>query len=176
MKLITFEADGRTRAGIRQVLGGLGDAFAGRGQDLNTTFAALPALLPHLQRVMATLHAPSTRLPAFIDAIDRTVVALAPVARQQAHVFTVAGTTFGAISHDPRALDQTIAEGARTLRATTPELAQQRPIRGRVTVTPGRGDGQSQENKFQLHYALTSTLAVAEPEQSSASTWSARRA
>jgi len=120
--------DGRTRQGIRKVLGGLGDAFAGRGEDLNTTFAALPVLLPHLQRVAATLAARPTRLPEFIDAVDRTVRVLAPVARRQAHLFAVAGTTFGAISHDPRALDQTIAEGAKTLRATTPELAEQRPF------------------------------------------------
>ena len=126
--------DARTRAGIRQVLGGLGDGFAGRGQDLNTTFAALPALLPPLRRVMATLGDPSTRLPEFVRAIDRTVAVLAPVAGRQAHLFGVAATTFGAISHDPRALEATIAEGARTEREATPDLRAQRPFLRHATA------------------------------------------
>ena len=126
--------DARTRAGIRQVLGGIGTGFAGRGQDLNTTFAALPTLLPSLRRVMATLSDPATRLPAFVRAVDRTTAALAPVAGRQAHLFDVAGTTFGAISHDPRALQATIVEGARTERAATPDLRAQRPFLRHATA------------------------------------------
>jgi virulence factor Mce-like protein len=128
----TFDA--RTRLGVQRVLRGLGTGVAARGEDLNRTFAALPALLPPLQRVMATLAAPRTNLHGFFGALDRTTRALAPVAGREAHLLAVAATTFDAVSRDRSAFGRTIDEGPRTLAVATPALRAQRPFLRHATA------------------------------------------
>jgi virulence factor Mce-like protein len=124
----TSTFDDRTRVGMQKTLGGLGDAFAGRGVGLNETFGELPDLLPKLAAVMATLRDPDTRLAPFIDSADRLVRVLAPVADRQAHLFGVAATTFSALVADPDAYRDTIDEGARTEADAIPALRKSRPF------------------------------------------------
>jgi virulence factor Mce-like protein len=124
--LNTFDA--RTRRGLEESVTGLGGALAGRGQDLNTTIATLPQLLPPLRRVMSTLSRPKDNLPNLIGALDRTTRALAPVAGRQAHLFAVGADTFGALSRDEDALSDTITESPRTLAVATTALRAHRPF------------------------------------------------
>ena len=42
----TSTFDDKTRVGVQKTLGGLGDAFAGRGVGINETFGELPDLFP----------------------------------------------------------------------------------------------------------------------------------
>jgi len=124
--LKTFDAP--TRNAIQQNLQGFGDALAGRGSDLNDTFATLPALLYHLQPVARYLSQPSTGLTRFLSNLNVFMGALAPVAPQTADLLTQMATTFQAISSDPAALEATIRESPSTLAVSTRSLAIQQPF------------------------------------------------
>ena len=59
------------------------------------------------------LAAPSTELTRFLNSLEGFMGTVAPVAQTNAQLFTVMATTFEAISRDPNALEQTIAESPR---------------------------------------------------------------
>ncbi|MGH2980841.1 MAG: hypothetical protein ACRDKV_02200, partial [Solirubrobacterales bacterium] len=71
---------------------------------------------------------PETRLRRFFPALGRTAEIIAPVAPQQAELFTNMAITFGALSEDPEALKDTISSGPPTLAEGTPALRAQRPF------------------------------------------------
>ncbi len=122
----TFDA--RTREASRANLLGFGNAFAGRGASLNLTIQKLNPLFANLKPVARTLTAPETRLERFFPALGRTAEIVAPVAPQQAELFTNMAITFGALSEDPQALKDTISSGPPTLAEGTPALRSQRPF------------------------------------------------
>jgi ABC-type transporter Mla subunit MlaD len=107
--------DQRTRNAARQNLLGYGDAFAGRGSSLNLAIESLNPLLTNLRPVAAALAAPETQLRRFFPALARTARLVAPVAEQNAELFTNMAITFAAISRDPEALKESISEGPATL-------------------------------------------------------------
>jgi virulence factor Mce-like protein len=124
-----FQAfDTKTRKSIDQNLVGFGDTFAGRGSALNDTIASLPALLGHLRPVTQYLAAPSTELIRFLGSLEGFMGTVAPVAQTNARLFTDMATTFEAISRDPHALEQTIAESPSTEQVSTQSLKVQRPF------------------------------------------------
>jgi ABC-type transporter Mla subunit MlaD len=94
--LSTFDA--KTRQASRTNLTGFGNALAGRGLDLNRAIQALHPLLGYLTPVMTNLADPETRLPELFQALDRTAAEVAPVAEEQASMFTNLETTFAAIN------------------------------------------------------------------------------
>jgi virulence factor Mce-like protein len=118
----------RTRDAVRGALQGYGNAFAGRGQSLNETILALDPLFTNLQPVAQTLTAKSTRLNRFFPALAASARIVAPVAEQQAALFTNMAITFGALSQDVQALENTIATGPATLAEGTVALRIQRPF------------------------------------------------
>jgi virulence factor Mce-like protein len=122
----TFDA--RTRAASRVGLQGYGDAFAARGGSLNETIQKLNPLFTNLKPVAEVLTDPKTRLNNFFPALGRTAQIVAPVAEQQAQLFTNMAITFGALSEDPQALKDTISSGVPTLEQGTPDLRAQRPF------------------------------------------------
>ncbi len=122
----TFNA--KTRSALQQNLVGFGDALAGRGSALNDTFASLPALLGHLEPVARYLSDPHTQLTRLLNNLEGFMGTLAPVAQTTARLFTYMATTFEAISRDPQALEQTIAQSPSTLDVTTNSLKVQRPF------------------------------------------------
>ncbi len=122
----TFDAP--TRENIRRNLDTYAAAFAGRGVDLNRTFAALPELLGDLSPVMRTLSAPSTDLRGFFSELGDFFRVTSPVAGQLVEGFRSGADTFEAFSRDPRALDQTIAESPGTLDVAIRELPVQRQL------------------------------------------------
>ena len=97
-----------TARGIQGSLGALAPALAGRGTATNTTIGALAQLLGPLHDLSATLSAPATRLPAFIDASDVLTAAVAPVSNALASAFANGGTTFDAIADHAPSLAATI--------------------------------------------------------------------
>jgi virulence factor Mce-like protein len=140
--------DKKTREAAQTNLQGFGDAFAGRGADLNATLQTTPALLAHLKSVAANLASPQTNLPAFFDGIGRTVKTVAPVSKTNARLFTTMADTFDAFSRDPQALRDTISKQPATLDVATRSLRVQRPfldhtaafsrdLRGAVDELPG---------------------------------------
>jgi virulence factor Mce-like protein len=118
----------KTRTAVQQNLVGFGDALAGRGSALNDTIASLPPLLGYLRPVAQYLSAPSTQLTRLLVNLEGFMGTVAPVAQTNSRLFTDMATTFEAISRDPQALEQTIAESPSTEDVTTTSLKVQRPF------------------------------------------------
>lgn len=139
----TFTED--TRRDVQANLATFGTAFAGRGNDLNRTFAALPSLLRDVQPVMRTLSAPETQLRRFFEELQDTARIALPVADELSNGFTVGANVFDALSRDPGALDQTIARSPETLRVGTPALRAQRPFLRRFAALSDEITGTARE-------------------------------
>jgi ABC-type transporter Mla subunit MlaD len=107
--------DRPTRTNSRTNLVGYGDAVAGRGTSLNDAIASLKPLFRNLGPVAQALAEPSTRFERFFPALGRTAAIVAPVAEEQAQLFTNMAVAFDAISRDPGALEESISEGPATL-------------------------------------------------------------
>jgi virulence factor Mce-like protein len=120
--------DTRTRQASQDNLVGFGNAFTGRGQDLNVTINTLPQLFYYLEPVARNLSSPDTQLGRFFRELGRTAAIVAPVAGVNARVFTDMKTTFEAISRDPAALQATISESPPTEQVGTTSLRVQRPF------------------------------------------------
>src|ERR671914_417676 len=82
--LATFPA--QTRRDSQAALEGFGDAFAGRGEDLNIAIRELNPFLRHLLPVMENLSDPDTELRNFFPALGAAAAEVAPVAEVQAGV------------------------------------------------------------------------------------------
>ena len=124
--LSTF--DGETRVNTRAALQGFGDAFAGRGQSLNSAVGALNPFFTSLEPVMRSLSDPDTQLDQFFVQLGRTVGQVAPVARVQGELFGNMATTFEALSRDPAALQATIEKSPSTLDTGVRAFRQMRPF------------------------------------------------
>ncbi len=120
--------DAKTRPAVQKDLVGFGDALAARGSSLNDTFAALPALLGHLEPVARYLSNPSTQLTRFLTALNGFFATVAPVSQVNAQLFGDQGTTFEAISRSASDLENTIRESPGTLDVSTASLKVQQPF------------------------------------------------
>ena len=120
--------DQRTRVAARTDLNEFGNAFAGRGPDLNATIQELPRTFGYLAPVAANLASPETNLQNFFRQLDITAATIAPVSQIFAHSFTTMANTFAAIDRDPQALRDTIAKGPATLTVATNSLRAQMPF------------------------------------------------
>jgi ABC-type transporter Mla subunit MlaD len=109
----TFDTETRTNSRIN--LEGFGNAFAARGTSLNQTIEALNPLFTNLKPVARVLAAPETRLNRFFPELADAARIVAPVAEEQAELFTNMAVAFAAISEDETALKETISEGPATL-------------------------------------------------------------
>jgi ABC-type transporter Mla subunit MlaD len=120
--------DAKTREGVKGNLAGFGDAFAGRGVDLNTTIAKLPELLGFLEPVMNNLADEQTDLPNFFKELGDAARIVAPVSQQYARSFRTQADTFDAINRDPAALQATISKSPRTMDDSISSFRVQRPL------------------------------------------------
>jgi virulence factor Mce-like protein len=127
--LATFPPE--TRSDSQAALEGFGDAFAGRGQDLNIAIRELNPFLRHLLPVMENLSDPDTELRNFFPALGAAAAEAAPVAEVQARLFGQMADTFAAMSRDPDALRQTIEESPPTLAVATDSFRVQTPFLAR---------------------------------------------
>ena len=124
--LATFDAE--TREASRVGLEGFGTALAGRGGSINEAVASLNPLLRELTPVMRNLNDPATELDGFFRGLGAAAGEAAPVAREQAELFTNMADTFDAFSRDPRALRETIEEGPATQVTAISSFRVQRPF------------------------------------------------
>ena len=124
--LATF--DRRSRVNSQAAIEGFGDAFAARGSSLNSAIGALNPFFRSLDPVMRTLSAPDTELDQFFVQLGRTVGQVAPVAKEQADLFSNMATTFAALSNDPAALQATIEKSPATLEAGIQSFRVARPF------------------------------------------------
>jgi virulence factor Mce-like protein len=120
--------DAPTRAASRTNLDEFGNAFAGRGADLNRTLADLGALARKLGPVMRNLLDPRTRWGAFFPSLEQAAHEIAPVAATQGALFAALDRTFGAFAAVRRSLQASISGGPRALDVATRELPAQAPF------------------------------------------------
>ena len=117
-----------TRTYSRLALTGYGDAFAGRGSDLNTAIQGLNPFFHFLTPVMRNLNDPRTALKDFFKNIGEVSAQVAPVARVQARLFSEMADTFAAFNRCPGCLQQTIEKNPPTLDTAIRSFRVQRPF------------------------------------------------
>jgi virulence factor Mce-like protein len=122
--------DAPARSHLRVVLRELGNGFAGRGADFNAALAQAPEFTKRLRSVTANLAAPDTGLARLLDAADRTLGQLGPVAPQLGRLVTNGARTAAAFAAARPELGESVAglppaedAGTRALRAARPVLA-----------------------------------------------------
>lgn len=120
--------DKRVREGNRRSLREFGNAFAGRGQDLNVAFGELPRLFENLYPVARTISDPDTRLADFIKAISRAATDTAATGSAAGEVWANADRTFAAFAAASEGIKQSIEESPETLAVLTEEFPKQRPF------------------------------------------------
>ena len=131
--------DSETRKAMQGTIQQLGPGLAGRGVDLNAAIADGPDLVTYVDRVMANLSDPRTRLATLINGLESTASAVAPVAPQLARMIDSANTTFGALEAVRPQIGQILDETPATETQATETLAEARPLLEDATVAPPRG-------------------------------------
>jgi virulence factor Mce-like protein len=125
----------KTRIGARKSLEGLGNGFAGRGQNLNEAIHLLPPLLSNLEPVMVNLSDARTRFAHFFPALARAAQIVAPAARTQGELFANLDTTFTALQRVARPfIQETITKSPPTLDAAIAGLPEQRAFLANSTA------------------------------------------
>jgi ABC-type transporter Mla subunit MlaD len=121
--------DEKTRKSIQRGLAGFGNAFAGRGPQINGAFAALRPLLENSEPTLANIVAPSTGFGEFWRALEALSATVAPVAEEQASMFAALDRTFAAFARVSRPfIQETISKGPETLDTVTADLPALRPF------------------------------------------------
>lgn len=114
-----------TRAASTANLDAFGDAFAGRGADLNQSLHELHPLVDDLLSVTRNLNDPRTGWSSLFGSLERTANEDASVATQQAGLFAGLDVTFTPLSQATSALQAAIAGGPSALETGTRELPAQ---------------------------------------------------
>jgi ABC-type transporter Mla subunit MlaD len=121
--------DEPTRKAIQRTNAGFGNAFAGRGPQINAAFGALRSLAENGQPALRTLAAPGTDFGGFWEALEDLSATVAPVAETQASMFVALDRTFAAFARVSRPyIQETIVKGPPTLDAVTADLPALRPF------------------------------------------------
>src|SRR5262245_26497551 len=122
-----FDAD--TREAIAANTTGFGDAFAGRGESINTAIGSFRPLLRDVVPVAQNLASPETNLRRFFGELGDAAAIVAPAAEQQAELFVNLDTTFAALREVARPFIQdSITGGPPALDAAIRSFPIQRPF------------------------------------------------
>jgi hypothetical protein len=115
--------DEKTRNAIRRNEAGFGNAFAGRGPQLNAAFGALRDLAVNAEAPLRNLVSPSTDFGGFWEALEEFNATVAPVAEINGNLFVALDRTFGAFARVSRPfIQETISKGPETLDAAIEDL------------------------------------------------------
>lgn len=117
--------DPPTRAGSEKNLFEYGNAFAGRGGDLNRTFSQLRPLVEKLEPVMRNLMDDQTGWVRFFPSLEQAAREAAPVAGINADLWVALDRTFSAWSSVRPQLQESISEGRLALETAIRELPAQ---------------------------------------------------
>jgi ABC-type transporter Mla subunit MlaD len=108
---------------------GFGDAFAGRGESINTAIGAFRPLLGDIIPVAQNLSSPDTNLRRFFGELGDAAAIVAPAAEAQAELFVNLDTTFGALREVARPyIQDSITGGRPALDTAIRTLPVQRPF------------------------------------------------
>ena len=111
--------DEKTRKANQVNLTSFGNGFAGRGIGLNETISTLKPLVTNAIPVLHNLASPQTGFGQLFVAFDRGAKEVAPVASEQAELYTNLNTFFTAWASVAPSLEQTIVGGPPALRQAT---------------------------------------------------------
>jgi virulence factor Mce-like protein len=117
--------DAPTRAASQTNLLEFGDGLASRGSDLNRALHGLAPLVEHAEPALRSLNAPATHFDRLFPALEQAAREVAPVADQQADLFSGLDRTFTAWSSVGPQLQESISGGPRALDVATTELPAQ---------------------------------------------------
>jgi virulence factor Mce-like protein len=120
--------DAKTRVGNQVSLNEFGNGLAGRGLGLNNTIATLRPLVEKAVPVLHNLASPQTGLREFFIALDRAASQAAPVADQQAALFSDQDTFFTAWASVARSLEEATEGGPASLEQATHSLPFEAPL------------------------------------------------
>jgi virulence factor Mce-like protein len=120
--------DEETRDAIAVNTTGFGDAFAGRGESINTAIGAFKPLLRDIQPVAQNLASPETNLRRFFGELGDAAAIVAPAAEAQAELFVNLDTTFRALRDVTPEIQQSIVGGPPALDTAIRTLPIQRPF------------------------------------------------
>jgi virulence factor Mce-like protein len=98
----------KTQKGLRNAVGQLGAAVAGRGTQFNNTIYELHKLIGPIDNLLRLFASPNTHLSQFISGAAATTGALAPVAPTISSLLSEGATTFQALNAADPALGNTI--------------------------------------------------------------------
>ena len=114
--------DEKTRTANQVNLTSFGNGFAGRGIGLNETLATLRPLVTNAIPVLHNLASPQTGFGQLFVALDRAAKEVAPVASEQAALYSNLDTFFTAFASVAPSLEQAIEGGPPALRQATHSL------------------------------------------------------
>ena len=121
--------DAETRDAIAVNTTGFGDAFAGRGESINTAIGAFRPLLRDIVPVAQNLSSRETNLRRFFGELGDAAAIVAPAAEAQAELFVNLDTTFGALREVARPyIQDSISGGVPALDTAIRTLPVQRPF------------------------------------------------
>jgi phospholipid/cholesterol/gamma-HCH transport system substrate-binding protein len=121
--------DDKTRVAVAVNTTGFGDAFAGRGESINTAIGAFRPLLRDVVPVARNLSSPQTNLRRFFRSLGNTAAIVAPAAEAQAELFVNLDITFAALREVARPFIQdSITGGVPALDAAIRSFPIQRPF------------------------------------------------
>jgi virulence factor Mce-like protein len=121
--------DDETREAAATNTTGFGDAFAGRGESINTAIGAFRPLLRNIIPVAQNLSAPDTNLRRFVGELADAASIVAPAAETQAELFVNLDTTFAALREVARPyIQDSITGGRPALDAAIRSFPVQRPF------------------------------------------------
>ena len=121
--------DEPTRIGNQQNLRGFGDAFAGRGADLNMALQEFVPLLANAVPVLTNIAAPETNFRRFFASQARAAIITEPVARQLGELWVGLDLTLAAFADVARPfLQETITKGPSGQETFIQEAPQLRPF------------------------------------------------
>ncbi len=107
--------DEKTRTAIQVNTNNFGDGLAGRGLGLNETIHTLRPLVTHGLPVLKNLASPQTDLRGLFKGLDRPAEETAPVAAQNAALFSEQDTFFSAFASVAKSLEEATAAGPASL-------------------------------------------------------------
>jgi virulence factor Mce-like protein len=120
--------DQPTRTALKIDTNNFGNGVAGRGLGLNKTIAELRPLVTNAVPVLHNLASPQTALREFFIALERASGQAAPVADQQAALYSDLDTFFTAFAGASRALEEATEGGPRALEQAIHSLPFEAPF------------------------------------------------
>jgi virulence factor Mce-like protein len=117
-----------TRVGEQQNLRGFGDAFAGRGEDINLAIQEFVPLVQNAVPVLSNIASPDTNFRRFFASQARAAQIVAPIAAIQGELWANLDLTIAAFADVAKPyLQETISKGPKGLQTATETFPQIRP-------------------------------------------------